>query len=402
MRQQRVAIAGCGVAGLTAAVQLARAGHAVTVFEQSPTVGPVGAGVLLQPSGQMVLEAMGLLEAAVARAEVVRRLLAVTHRGKVLIDLPYAELGAGVRAYGIHRGDLFTALHAGAVEAGAGVALNARVTAWAERGDAIVPVAEGRELGAFDLLIAADGARSALRQAAHVRKRVHAYPHGALWVVGQQPAVRGELWQVTQGTKVLCGLLPMGQGRCSLFWSVRADELEALRARGLAAWKAEVLRLCPNADALLAGVASWDDVRFTTYCHVTMPRPWVGRCVFVGDAAHAMSPHLGQGINLALLDGYVLAEAIERAAGVQEAFAAYAAARRRHLAVYAAVTRMLSPFFQSQGFIKGWGRDVCLPLMPRVPWLRRQMLVTMAGMRAGWLGGRVTVCPARAVSPAGV
>src|SRR5712691_10882773 len=58
----RVGIIGLGVAGATAAHLLAKAGHVVTLFERAQRVGPVGAGVLLQPSGQLVLKDLGLLE----------------------------------------------------------------------------------------------------------------------------------------------------------------------------------------------------------------------------------------------------------------------------------------------------------------------------------------------------
>ncbi len=89
-----IAIAGCGVAGLTAALLLARKGHSVALFEQSPTIGPAGAGILLQPSGQLVLGRLGLLEQVTQNAETIERLHAITHRGKTLID-PAVRQGWG-------------------------------------------------------------------------------------------------------------------------------------------------------------------------------------------------------------------------------------------------------------------------------------------------------------------
>ncbi|HEX4796651.1 MAG TPA: NAD(P)-binding protein [Humisphaera sp.] len=86
-----IAIAGCGVAGLTAAMLLARQGHRVSLFEQCPEVGPAGAGVLLQPSGQLVLARLGLLDRVVARAQRIDHLHALTHRGNTLVDLPYGR-----------------------------------------------------------------------------------------------------------------------------------------------------------------------------------------------------------------------------------------------------------------------------------------------------------------------
>src|SRR4051812_1093268 len=103
----RVAVAGLGTAGASVALLLARQGHDVTVFEQTPALKPVGAGVLLQPSGQRALSAMGLLESVIAHAEPIERLIAFKSSGKLLDDLAYGELSPDCLAYGLHRADLF-------------------------------------------------------------------------------------------------------------------------------------------------------------------------------------------------------------------------------------------------------------------------------------------------------
>ena len=402
MKATEIAIVGFGTAGGLAAYLLARQGHRVTVLEQSPELGPVGAGILLQPSGQLVLERVGLLEAVIARAEPIERLHALTHGGKTLIDLPYGELGGGCKAYGVHRGELFTAIQQAVATTDAKVVLGVQATSAVEEGDkVVVRSASGETLGIFDAVLACDGTRSELRQKQPpAGTRAMEYPHGALWTVGRCEKVRRKLLQVTHGTRLMCGLLPMGEGRCSLFWSLRKDEKEALFARRFAAWREQVLQLCPDAAEMFADWHGFEDVRFVTYMHVTMRRPVAGRLAFLGDAAHAMSPHLGQGANLALLDAYALAEEFARVASIEDAFAGYAARRSMHTRVYSAVTRMLSPFFQSRGVIKGWGRDVFLPLMTKTPGLRGQMILTMSGLRRGWLGGRLELGAAQAVNRA--
>src|SRR5579883_151578 len=133
----RIAVVGCGVAGLTSALLLSQQGHQVHLLEQAPEVGPVGAGVLLQPSGQLVLERLGLLEAVTRRAEPIERLVATTHEGGTLIDLPYGELRAGCRAYGLHRGDLFAVLHAAVVAQGVSLTLSCRVASFQQDDEAV-------------------------------------------------------------------------------------------------------------------------------------------------------------------------------------------------------------------------------------------------------------------------
>ena len=88
--------------------------------------------------------------------------------------------------------------------------------------------------------------------------------------------------------------------------------------------------------------------------------------VLIGDAGHAMSPHLGQGVNLALIDAWTLAGCVDREQRCEQALASYARARRRHLRFYAAMTMALSPFFQADGRLLGLARDTGLPLVQRV------------------------------------
>src|ERR1700761_1198005 len=91
-----VGICGFGVAGGALAVLLARAGHRVTLLERAPAVGPVGAGFLLQPSGQEVLAQLGLLEGVVRRSSRIERLSAFTESGRSLSNLRYAGAGKGL------------------------------------------------------------------------------------------------------------------------------------------------------------------------------------------------------------------------------------------------------------------------------------------------------------------
>jgi 2-polyprenyl-6-methoxyphenol hydroxylase-like FAD-dependent oxidoreductase len=100
-----------------------------------------------------------------------------------------------------------------------------------------------------------------------------------------------------------------------------------------------------------------------------------------------MSPHLGQGINLALQDAWHLAEALERQPTPEDAFRAYTRARQAQLRFYSWVTFLLTPFFQSTEPLLGWGRDLVLPLMTRWPWLRYQMAITMGGLKRSFFGG---------------
>jgi 2-polyprenyl-6-methoxyphenol hydroxylase-like FAD-dependent oxidoreductase len=388
----RVGVVGFGVAGATAAYLLAKAGHQVSLFERAPAVGPVGAGILLQPSGQIVLERLGLLDRLKTVAEPIEELHAVTHTGRTIIRMPYGELGREYRAYGVHRGDLFTLLHEAVESQAVDIFLGHEITSRRETDQsAFLTDADGREHGPFHFVIAADGARSALRAASQQVRWSHDYRHAALWAIGQTNAVSRKLHQVVRGTHSLLGLLPMGGGRCSLFWGLRRDHKESLWDKGFAAWRASVIDLCPLADGIFDSVTSFEQTRFTTYQHAWLKQPHEGRTLFLGDAAHAMSPHLGQGLNFALVDAYCLGRLMESSDDCSSAFRVFQRMRRSQTRYYSLITLMLTPFFQSDGVIKGFGRDLALPIISRLPWVRGQMLLTMAGLKGGFLRGKITL-----------
>jgi 2-polyprenyl-6-methoxyphenol hydroxylase-like FAD-dependent oxidoreductase len=365
----RVGVVGFGVAGATISALLAQAGHEVTVLERAPEIEPVGAGVLLQPSGQLVLERLGLLERVRAGAARIDELVAISPSGRTISRQRYGELERGLHALGVHRSDLIAALAQLAAGAGVSFQLGQEITGM-----------DDERLQGFDLVVGADGSRSQLRASSDLVRWEHEYAWGALWGIGKGSSVSGRLHQVVHGTRKLVGVLPLGGGRCNLFWSVRRDRVEALRRQEFGAWAAEVEALCPEAAEPLASLDGWRDVRFTTYRHAFVRRPFAGRVVLIGDAAHPMSPHLGQGINLALIDAWRLAEALAESAAPEAAVRSYVASRRKQIAYYGAVTLALTPFFQSDGSVKGLGRDAALPLLPRIPGVSRRMLRTLSGL----------------------
>jgi 2-polyprenyl-6-methoxyphenol hydroxylase-like FAD-dependent oxidoreductase len=406
-----VGVVGCGTAGAAAAILLARAGCEVVVLERVAEPGPVGAGILLQPTGQAVLARLGLLDAILARGARVDRLWFRKRGGAydarapgTLVDLRYAAVDPTWFGVGLHRGVLFGALYEAArVEAGVSVKPGVDVRGLRREGERAVLVdAGGGEHGPFDLVVVADGAISELRGATAQPARDTAYPWGALWFVAEDPrrVFTGELYQIGVRARRLYGVLPTGLGPrganpvVSLFWSLPARELDGWRAGGLDAWKAEVHALDPRIDFVLDEIRSPEQVTFARYRDVRMPS-WHDRgVVFIGDAAHATSPQLGQGANLALLDAFVLADAVARAPSIAAALPAYARARRAHLGHYQRMTRWLTPFFQSDSRALGWLRDWTFPLANAIPPLRRLMTETMAGVATGFVSRRLQL-PAR-------
>ena len=306
-----------------------------------------------------------------------------------MIELPFDEIQPGLHSLGVHRSELFSVLldrcRGSSVDLREGHVIVRRHIG----PDGVHCEDDASQLhGPFDFVVAADGSRSALRQSSGLKTWVKEYQHAAIWSVGIDRSVTDRLYQVVDGTGILVGLLPMGQDRCSFFWGLRETEWPLLKDQPIERWKEKVLETCPQAASSLECVESFEDATFATYRQVWMRRWFDPHTVFVGDAAHAMSPHLGQGVNFALMDAACLVRAVESCDSPEEAFQAYQATRRPMVHFYWRLTRFLTPFFQSDGWLLGWGRDRFLPWLPVVPWTRRQMVLTMAGLKQGWLKGR--------------
>ncbi|MCY1240803.1 ubiquinone biosynthesis hydroxylase, UbiH/UbiF/VisC/COQ6 family [compost metagenome] len=112
---------------------------------------------------------------------------------------------------------------------------------------------------------------------------------------------------------------------------------------------------------MLDQVADWEQLTLARYAHRTMRPPVSGRIAFLGDSAHSTSPQLGQGANMALLDVAALTHALETAPDLDSALAAYAAARRNHVALFQLLSLLFTPFYQSDstlspGCATGWSR----------------------------------------------
>lgn len=379
-----IGVVGAGFAGMSAALFLARDGHRVTLYERAPVPGPAGAAIVLQPSGMSVLGELGLAREVVANSARIDALHVVKPNGKTVIKLDYASLNARWFGLGVGRGVLFSALWKALAAYPITIQTGVEVTAIKGAGGRQQIIAQGTAIGSHDLVVAADGARSQV--AAHIPgRRVKPYPWGALFFVGPYGDI-AELRQVADGARRFMGILPMGSGRASLFWSLRADRVEAWRT-GFARWREEALALGPHAAPLLETLHAPEQVLFAPYFDVRMKR-WSGDgLVAIGDAAHATSPQLGQGSNLALWDAFVLAKCL-RERGLEGGLAAYGGARKRHLAYYQRATRWLTPFFQSDSRVLGWMRDLTFPWVSRVGPMRRLMTASMSGVAAGFFGQR--------------
>ena len=348
-KELQISIAGAGIGGLAAAALLAAAGHAVTVYDKFDAPRPVGSGLVIQPVGQMVLDAVGAGDAARAMGAPLRRMLGHEARtGRPVLDVSY-DRGQGQRhGLAIHRAALFDCLLQAALRAGAVLQSAAEITGH-QSGTLLFQ--NGTRSPPADLIIDAAGAHSPLSPL-----KSRPLPYGAIWGTVDWPKdstlPRDELRQTYRAANRMLGVLPIGRvpgdpkPKAAIFWSLPATTHADWLARSLDAWKAEATTLWPAFAPFAAQITDPAQMTMARYSHGTLSRPYAPGIAHIGDAAHRASPQLGQGANMALLDALALAQAIKQANG-QDPLHLYAQARRWHVRTYQAFSAAFTPQYQS-------------------------------------------------------
>lgn len=388
MKRFRVAIAGSGPAGLAAAILLHRRGHQVQLFERFAEPRPVGSGLMLQPTGLAVLEALGLAAKARACGSPIERLsgeCAITQRR--VLDVRYSWLGADApTGLGIHRASLFGVLADAAANEGISISADHEVTGSRLAAKGRLLQFKGRpDSEPFDLLIDAAGMRSPLSDPGRQLR------FGALWATVDWPEESGfddrALEQRYVRANVMVGLMPTGRLRGgrrlgTFFWSLKADERHSWDAEGLDQWKSRVRAVWPQLEPVLDQLRDTEQLTFAQYAHRTLPTPAAPHMFHIGDSWHSTSPQLGQGANMALLDAYALAAALDQEPDLPAALRRARGLRRRHVRLYQALSFVLTPFYQSESRILPAIRDLAVPHIAKhwpATWIQAAMLSGLMG-----------------------
>jgi 2-polyprenyl-6-methoxyphenol hydroxylase-like FAD-dependent oxidoreductase len=308
---RRAVVVGAGIGGLTAAVALRRRGWDVTIAERAPALEPVGAGLGLGPNALHALDAIGL-------GDDVRRFSAVQGHGGLRRSgggwLVRTDLGAVATRFGdpqlvALRADV-VGLLAGSLPAGVlrtGVTVTGVDAGDAER-RARVATSDG-DLDA-DLVVAADGIGSRIRATLFPDHPGPRYSGFTTWrfVAPALPEGAGRAEPAeTWGRGEVFGVLPLASGEVYCYASapappgLRHDDEAAELKRRFGRWHDPI----PS----LIGAISPDRVLHDDVYWIAEPLPAYhrGRVAILGDAAHAMTPHLGQGACQAIEDAVVLA-----------------------------------------------------------------------------------------------
>ena len=340
------AVVGGGIGGLAAAAALGRAGIEASVYEQAPEIGEIGAGVLITPNSVRLLHRLGLAAAFdevggwVGPGSTYRR-----HDGTPVVPVMTADSSGWAAVYGMHRADLADMLRRAVPEER--IHPGHRAVECRQAGDkARITFANGAVAEA-DLVIAADGIQSEMRR--FVTEPTAPVFSGQISYRGILDTAKVPWWpekvfQVWMGEGKHVIVFPVRAGRMLNFvcflpadeaaresWSAPGDP-DALRAafQGFAAPVVDLLKQVD--DTFWWGLYDREPLKTWTN----------GRLALLGDAAHPMLPHLGQGANQAIEDAFALAAVLRGAssADVPAALRRYAQARRRRTDVVQANSRV--------------------------------------------------------------
>jgi 2-polyprenyl-6-methoxyphenol hydroxylase-like FAD-dependent oxidoreductase len=387
-----IAVLGAGVSGLAAAALLRLRGQNVTLLERFSTPQPLGSGLILHQSGLAVLGQLELDHDAIRLGAQLTRFEGKTDRGRSVYELAHDP---GQFSLGIHRHSLFDLLHRKVLALGVPVVAGCPVDSIEHVADRAIVVSGTRRVANFDLVVDATGTHSAVRDRyASIRHR-RTFSYGALWGVCE--AGEGQpldvLRQRFRGAKVGVGVIPIGRKpgdsrtqHIGFHWSIRNSAVEEWRRTPLANWKRAVISLWPEARFMAEQITRHDDLTWASYSDVALSRLYTGRIVFIGDAAHSISPRLGQGANMGLVDALTLANALAQSPTAPAGLRAYDRKRQGQVRFYHSASRWLSTLFQSDSVVAPLLRDFGFAHLCRVPYLRRQMLDSLAGLKTGLFG----------------
>jgi 2-polyprenyl-6-methoxyphenol hydroxylase-like FAD-dependent oxidoreductase len=344
----KIAIAGAGIGGLTAALCLHERGHDVRVFEAVESLHPLGVGINVMPHASGVLHGLGF---GGALDEIAIRTRAIEYRTRfghlIQSDPRSVEAGFDHPQYSVHRGELqFLLLDAVHSRLGAEAVTTNRAVSGFDQDAASVQVnfGDGTNISA-DLLIGADGFRSSVRRQLHPTEGPAHYEGTMMWRGArlQAPFADGRTMFIAGDHNVKFVCYPISgraarDGKALVNWvaELRHDQP---RAAEEADWTREggrdfIARFSgfhmPDID-ITALVTNTEKI--TQYPMIDRdPLPWwtQGRVTLLGDAAHPMYPIGANGASQAILDARALADALGQGAGQggPQGLLAYEAARR--------------------------------------------------------------------------
>jgi 2-polyprenyl-6-methoxyphenol hydroxylase-like FAD-dependent oxidoreductase len=363
-------IVGAGIGGLAAGIALRRAGWDVRIFERAPAPRDVGFALGLAPNAMAALRELGVADAVAAHGMTPTSAEIRRPDGRVLRRL--VARGEGLPSGDLPKLILRPALHAALLQAlgsssgRAPVEVNRAAVRFAADGRAVQVVLADGTSAAGDLLIGADGVASTIRAQLHPEEAA-ARPSGYFAVRGLSRAVERlnglqALWYLGRGVE--SGVIQAGRNEIYWFISLLADEVNA----GPPDVRSVMRRCTSGFDAqfhAITGATAPADMRLDElFVREPLARWGTGPVSLLGDAAHPMLPHTGQGAAQALEDAVLLGRALGRGGDHLDALRRYEAVRARRTQRVVKMGPRLARITTTRNPVVVFLRDTTIRLVP--------------------------------------
>jgi 2-polyprenyl-6-methoxyphenol hydroxylase-like FAD-dependent oxidoreductase len=304
MTGRHVEIAGAGLAGLTAAAALGKRGWSVRVHERGSELREIGAGIYLWENAMRALEDVGAYDAVTAKAQRVQSPELRDHRHRV-VQREWLRHG---RLFTVARRHLHSCLVDAARAAGAELITDSPVVGATPDGS--LKLDDGSVLKA-DLVIGADGYGSRVRESLGLGKAVVNLGDGCgrhMIPRTDDDPVGTTIEEWNGGRRI--GVVPCSPEETYIFLCCPASDLEGTQQNPFnrATW----LESFPHMKSQLNRIPDQPEGRYATFHDVRVKSWQVGRAAIIGDAAHAMSPNLGQAACCGMMNAVALSQALER------------------------------------------------------------------------------------------
>lgn len=317
---------GGGVAGMTAAIALRRAGWEVDLIDADPHWRVYGAGISLTGLSLRAFDALGLLEPIRELGFISAGMRVRAVNGHLLMNIPAPAHPAPIeQGGGILRPVLHEILSTAVRRDGVGVALGIEVASLEEDAEGVeVSFSDGRTKR-YELVVGADGIHSSTRARIFPNAPSPRLTGQGCWrVVASRPA-EVDRTEMFVGGPVKLGLNPVSRKQMYLFVLEHVPDNPFFAADAQLAHVRELLAPFGGCiPAVREGLTRTEQIVYRPLEWLMLPDPWyVGRVVLIGDAAHATTPHLASGAGIAAEDGLVLTEELRRHDDVTRALRAF-------------------------------------------------------------------------------